>query len=399
MNTQTNGLCEKPAMRPKDARFSSGPCKKHPAWDISSFTLNNLGRSHRASVPKSRLQDAITRSADLLGLPDDWRLGIVPASDTGAFELALWSMLGKRGVDVFAWESFSSDWANDIQAQLKIDDLNIYTADYGDLPDMNLAKPERDVVFVYNGTTSGVRVPNMDWISSDREGLVFCDATSAAFAMELEYEKLDVVTWSWQKVLGSEGGFGMLALSPEAIQRLESYQAPRPLPKIFRLTKKGKLDEGVFKGATINTPSMLALEDLHSSLDWANAIGGLPALIQRCQNNFTVVNRWVSKTNWIDWLPGNPVTRSATSMCLRIISDEFTTLSDAEQKEAINLMCKWLEKEEVAYDIAAYRSAPAGFRVWGGATIESSDLEALMPWLDWVYQRWVCETNNMEQEK
>ncbi|MFT5426854.1 MAG: phosphoserine aminotransferase [Gammaproteobacteria bacterium] len=399
MNTQTNRLCEKPAMRPKDARFSSGPCKKHPAWDISSFPLNNLGRSHRASVPKSRLQDAITRSADLLGLPDDWRLGIVPASDTGAFELALWSMLGKRGVDVFAWESFSSDWANDIQAQLKIDDLNIYTADYGDLPDMNLAKPERDVVFVYNGTTSGVRVPNMDWISSDREGLVFCDATSAAFAMELEYEKLDVVTWSWQKVLGSEGGFGMLALSPGAIQRLESYQAPRPLPKIFRLTKKGKLDESVFKGATINTPSMLALEDLHSSLDWANAIGGLPALIQRCQNNFTVVNRWVSKTNWIDWLPGNPVTRSATSMCLKIISDEFTTLSDAEQKEAINLMCKWLEEEEVAYDIAAYRSAPAGFRVWGGATIDSSDLEALMPWLDWGYQRWVCETNNMEQEK
>lgn len=397
MNTTANGLCEKPALRPKDARFSSGPCKKHPGWDLSNFSLTNLGRSHRAAVPKSRLQEAITRSAKLLGLPDDWQLGIVPASDTGAFELALWSMLGQRGVDVFVWESFSSDWANDIQAQLHIDDLNIYTADYGDLPDLDRTKPERDVVFVFNGTTSGVRVPNMDWVYSNREGTIFCDATSAAFAMELDFEKLDVVTWSWQKVLGSEGGFGMLALSPRAIQRLESYQPPRPLPKIFRVTKKGKLDEAIFKGATINTPSMLALEDLHSALDWADSIGGLSALIQRCQNNFKVVDQWVSNTEWVDWLPGDPETRSNTSLCLKIVADEFVSLEVGMQQKVIKMMCKWLEEEGVALDIAAYRNAPPGFRIWGGATIETSDLEKLTPWLDWVYQRWLNEECVKEQ--
>lgn len=391
MNTTTKSLCERPVVRPTDPRFSSGPCKKHPGWDISNFSFGNLGRSHRAPVPKSHLQEAITRSAKLLGLPENWQLAIVPASDTGAFELALWSMLGQRGVDVFVWESFSSDWANDIKGQLQIDDLNIYTADYGDLPDLNLASRERDVVFVFNGTTSGVRVPNMDWVSSDREGIVFCDATSAAFAMELDYEKLDVVTWSWQKVLGSEGGFGMLALSPGAIQRLECYQAPRPLPKIFRVTKKGEVNKSIFKGATINTPSMLALEDLHSALAWAESIGGLPALIQRCQDNFNVVNEWVANTDWIDWLPSDPETRSSTSMCLKIISDEFSNLDEAKQHKAISLMCQWLEQEEVAYDIAAYRNAPPGFRLWGGATVESSDLEKLMPWLDWAYQRWLKE--------
>jgi len=365
MNTITKSLCERPAVRPKDPRFSSGPCKKHPGWDISNFSFGNLGRSHRAPVPKYRLQEAITRSANLLCLPENWQLAIVPASDTGAFELALWSMLGQRGVDVFVWESFSSDWANDIQAQLKIDDLNIYTADYGDLPDLNLASSERDVVFVFNGTTSGVRVPNLDWISKEREGLVFCDATSAAFAMELDYEKLDAVTWSWQKVLGSEGGFGMLALSPGAIQRLECYQAPRPLPKIFRLTKKGKVNKSIFKGATINTPSMLALEDLHSALTWAESIGGLPALIQRCQGNFNVVNEWVVNTDWIDWLPENSETLSTTSMCLKIISVEFTRLDKSEQQKVIDLICSWLEEEDVAYDIAAYRNAPPGFRRMG----------------------------------
>ena len=335
MNTIANRLCEKPSVRPQDAHFSSGPCKKHPGWNLSQLSTKNLGRSHRASASKSRLEQAITHSAKLLELPEDWQLAIVPASDTGAFELALWSMLGCRGVDVFVWESFSSDWADDIKNQLKIEDLNIFTADYGELPDISVADSTRDIVFAYNGTTSGVRVPDMDWVSPEREGLVICDATSATFAMELEYKKLDVVTWSWQKVLGSEGGFGMLALSPRAIQRLESYQAPRPLPKIFRLTKKGKLDKGIFKGKTINTPSMLALEDLHSALDWADAIGGLPALIQRSQNNFTVVDQWVSKTEWIDWLPGNPRTRSTTSMCLKIISDKFTTLNEAEQKKRL----------------------------------------------------------------
>ncbi len=391
MNTPAKRLCEKPAVRPEDPRFSSGPCKKHPAWDPSKFSLDNLGRSHRAPIPKSRLNEAIERSAGLLELPEDWQLAIVPASDTGAFELALWSMLGQRGVDVFVWESFSSDWANDIQGQLKIDDLNIYTADYGDLPDLNLATPERDIVFVFNGTTSGVRVPDMDWVSIDREGLVFCDATSAAFAMELDYTKLDAVSWSWQKVLGSEGGFGMLALSPRAIQRLESYQPPWPLPKIFRTTKSGSINKGIFKGATINTPSMLALEDLHSALSWAESIGGLPTLIQRCNNNFNVVNQWVANTDWIDWLPSKPETLSTTSMCLKIISDEFNQLDESAQEKAVDLICLWLEEEGVAYDIAAYRSAPVGFRLWGGATIESSDLEKLMPWLEWAYQSWLNE--------
>lgn len=396
MNTSAKGLCAKPAVRPNDARFSSGPCKKHPGWDPSSFSLDHLGRSHRAPAAKSRLQKAITRSAALLDLPEDWQLAIVPASDTGAFELALWSMLGQRGVDVFVWESFSSDWANDIKEQLQIDDLNIYTAAYGELPNLNLTNLERDVVFVFNGTTSGVRVPNMDWVSLDREGIVFCDATSAAFAMELDFEKLDVVTWSWQKVLGSEGGFGMLALSPAAIQRLENYQVQRPLPKIFRVTKKGKVNKSIFKGVTINTPSMLALEDVHSALTWAESIGGLSALIQRCNHNFDVVNEWVASTDWIDWLPTDPQTRSTTSMCLKIISVEFTELDESEQQTVINLICSWLEEEGVAYDIAAYRNAPPGFRLWGGATVESSDLKKLMPWLAWAYQHWLMDSIEKE---
>ena len=389
MNTTAKRLCIKPDVRPDDARFSSGPCKKHPGWDLSSFSIDNLGRSHRASIPKSRLQEAISRSAEILNLPDDWQLAIVPASDTGAFELALWTMLGARGVDVFVWESFSSDWANDIKAQLKIDDLNIITAGYGELPDLTLAKKERDIVFVFNGTTSGVRVPDMEWVSSKREGLVFCDATSAAFAMELDYSKLDVVTWSWQKVLGSEGGFGMLALSPAAVERLETYQTERPLPKIFRITKKGKLDSALFKGATINTPSMLALEDLHSALDWTDSIGGLQALIQRSQNNFHAVDQWVTKTDWIDWLPADANTRSTTSMCLKVVDEEFNKLDVDAQAKVIKVMCQWLEEEGVAFDIAAYRSAPPGFRIWGGATVDSTDIEKLLPWLDWAYQRWL----------
>lgn len=394
MNVSAKRLCEKPTFRPVDPRFSSGPCKKHPGWNLSSLSVGNLGRSHRASIPKSRLQEAISHSAELLHLPDDWQLAIVPASDTGAFELALWSMLGKCGVDVFVWESFSSDWADDIQNQLKIEDLNIYQANYGDLPDLSQTKIDRDIVFVYNGTTSGVRVPNLDWISPNQKSLVFCDATSAVFAMELDYKKLDVVTWSWQKVLGSEGGFGMLALSPKAIERLESYQPSRPLPKIFRITKNGKITQSVFKGATLNTPSMLALEDLHSALKWAKSIGGLSALIERCNNNFKAVDSWVRQTEWIDWLPNRTETLSTTSMCLKIISKEFLILSEEQQKIAIGLMCRWLEEEDVAYDIAAYRSAPVGFRVWGGATIESSDLDKLMPWLDWVYARWSNEELN-----
>ena len=398
MNTTAKRLCTKPVVRPDDPRFSSGPCKKHPGWNLSNFSIHNLGRSHRAAVPKSRLNEAITRSASILNLPEDWQLAIVPASDTGAFELALWSMLGQRGVDVFVWESFSSDWAKDIDEQLKIDDLNIITADYGKLPDLTVAKSDRDIVFVFNGTTSGVRVPDMDWVSSERDALVFCDATSAAFAMELDYSKLDVVTWSWQKVLGSEGGFGMLALSPAAVERLETFKTERPLPKIFRLTKKGKLDSAVFKGATINTPSMLALEDLHSALDWAESIGGLPALIQRSQNNFNVIDQWVAKSDWIDWLADDANTRSTTSMCLKIVAEDFNKLTIDAQLKVIKKMCQWLEEENIAFDIAAYRSAPPGFRLWGGATIDSSDIEKLLPWLDWAYQRWInaeCSEENL----
>ncbi len=391
MNTSAKGLCERPVVRPDDPRFSSGPCKKHPGWDLSNLSVANLGRSHRAPIPKFRLNEAITRSASLMGLPDDWHLAIVPASDTGAFEMALWSMLGQRGVDVFAWESFSNLWVDDIQSHLKIDDLNIYTADFGHLPDMNLASPQRDIVFVYNGTTSGVRVPNLDWIASDREGLVFADSTSAVYAMQLDYEKLDVITWSWQKVLGSEGGFGMLALSPLAVQRLENYVPPRPLPKIFRLTKNGQLMQAVFKGATINTPSMLALEDLFSALSWAESIGGLPALIKRSEENFKAVDDWVAKTDWIAWLPTKAETRSTTSLCIKIVSAEYLKLDHDEQEKAVGLMRQWLDEEEVAYDIASYRGAPVGFRFWGGSTVESSDMEKLMPWLDWAYQRWVSE--------
>ena len=390
-NHKTHGLIEKPDIRPSDPHFSSGPCKKHPGWDLTNFNISHLGRSHRAAIPKARLTKAILRSHKLLQLPDDWQLAIVPASDTGAFELALWSMLGPCGVDVFVWESFSSDWAYDIQQQLQIENLNIYQADYGQLPDLNRAKADRDVVFVYNGTTSGVCVPDLNWLSTNRKGLVFCDATSAAFAVEIDYSKLDVMTWSWQKVLGSEAGFGMLALSPKAIQRLESYIPNRPLPKIFRISKNGKINSDVFKGSTLNTPSMLALEDFHSALTWAESIGGLPALTKRCRNNFDVVNTWVQKTDWIDWLAVNENTRSVTSMCLKIIASEFSRLNQSQQKKAVDEMCLWLEDENVAYDIVHYRTAPIGFRLWGGATVESSDLEKLLPWLDWVFNRWLNE--------
>lgn len=397
MNTNPEGLGDKPDVRPDDPRFSSGPCKKHPGWDPSQFSHDYLGRSHRASDPKSRLKSAIDRSHQLLNLPDDWQLAIVPGSDTGAFEMALWSMLGQRGVDVFVWESFSNDWADDIQNHLILDDVNVYKSDYGLLPDLHQAKSDRDVVFVYNGTTSGVRVPNLDWLAEDRQGLVFCDATSAAFAMEMDYNKLDVVTWSWQKVLGSEAGFGMLALGPRAIQRLESYRPERALPKIFRLTKRGKVIQGVFNGATLNTPSMLALEDLHSALNWAESIGGLPSLIERCDNNFNAVNNWVEISNWIDWLATDKTTLSTTSMCLKIVAEDFTQLEQAQQQSVVNDICKRLEQEQVAYDIAAYRSAPTGFRLWGGATIETTDLKALLPWLDWAYGCSLHEIKNRER--
>ena len=384
MNVEADGLPERPRVRPADPRFSSGPCKKYPGWDLSHLNTEFLGRSHRAKLPKQRLKDAIDISHRLLGLPADWKLGIVPGSDTGAFEIAMWSLLGSRPVDVLVWESFSSDWARDLQA-LGIDDLNLLQADYGELPDLGQVDSEHDVVMVYNGTTSGVCLPDLDWLDTGREGLVLCDATSAAFAMPMDFERLDVVTWSWQKVLGSEAAHGMLALSPRAVERLEASQPRYPLPKLFQLTKGNKLVEGIFSGATINTPSMLALEDLHAALDWAERIGGCEALWQRTRDNFTCIDNWVSNTPWIEWLARDPATRSPTSMCLQVVDPEFSNLEQSERQSAINAMLARLEQENVALDIGNYRSAPPGFRIWGGATVETSDLEALTPWLDWVF--------------
>ncbi len=383
MNEEASGLPEQPRVRPADPRFSSGPCKKYPGWDITHLNTKFLGRSHRAKLPKQRLSDAIDISHRLLGLPADWMLGIVPGSDTGAFEMAMWSLLGLRPVDVLVWESFSNDWAKDLQA-LGIDRLNLYQADYGELPDLNQVDPAHDLVMVYNGTTSGVCLPGLAWLDTGRDGLVLCDATSAAFAMPIDFDKLDVVTWSWQKVLGSEGAHGMLALSPKAVARLESAAPRYPLPKLFQLTRGDKIIEGIFSGATINTPSMLALEDLHAALAWAESVGGIEALWQRTRSNFDCINAWVSESSWIDWLARDPMTRSPTSMCLQIIDPKFTRLSEQDQQQAINAMLARLEQENVALDIGNYRSAPPGFRIWGGATVETSDLAALTPWLDWV---------------
>lgn len=384
MNEKAAGFSEMPYARPQNPRFSSGPCKKFPGWDLARLNTSFLGRSHRAKIPKSRLSSAIERSHSLLGLPSDWRLGIVPGSDTGALEIALWSMLGERPINAFVWDSFSSDWATDIK-NLGITDLTVYESEYGKLPDLSQAQPSHDIVFVYNGTTSGVRLPNLDWLSSNRTGLAICDATSAVYAMPMDFNKLDVVTWSWQKVLGSEAAHGMLALSPRAVERLESYTPTWPLPKLFRLTKNGKLVEGIFNGATINTPSMLALEDLHAALDWAESIGGRAALWERTQDNFECIDKWVQQSSWIDWLASDPATRSPTSMCLQIVDSEFCAQTKDEQQAAINTMLGWLEQENCALDIGNYRSAPPGFRIWGGATIEQSDLAALTPWLDWAF--------------
>jgi len=384
MNEEAIGLPVRPSVKPADARFSSGPCKKYPGWDISHLNTEFLGRSHRAKLPKQRLRDAIDRSHRLLGLPADWKLGIVPGSDTGAFEIAMWSLLGSRPVDALVWESFSSDWAKDLQA-LGIDGLNIFDAEYGELPDLARVNPAHDLVMVYNGTTSGVCLPDLDWLDADREGLVLCDATSAAYAMPMDFSKLDVVTWSWQKVLGSEGAHGMLALSPRAVARLEATTPRFPLPKLFRLTKGDKLIDGIFSGATINTPSMLALEDLHAALSWAESLSGVQALWQRTRANFECIDAWVGKSDWIDWLARDPATRSPTSMCLQIVDPDFTRLPAAERQPAIDAMLARLEQEAVAYDIGNYRSAPPGFRIWGGATVESSDLQALLPWLDYVF--------------
>jgi phosphoserine aminotransferase len=345
-----------------------------------------VGRSHRAKPAKARLQEVIDRSRALLGLPGDWRLGIVPASDTGAVEMAMWSMLGPRTVDMLAWESFGSGWVTDVAKQLGIEHRAL-TADYGALPDLTAVDADHDVVFTWNGTTSGVCVPDGDWIAADRAGLTICDATSAAFAMELPYDKIDVLTWSWQKVLGGEGAHGMLALSPRAVERLESYTPERPLPKIFRLTKGGKLIEGIFEAATINTPSMLAVEDALDGLRWAESIGGLPALIERSRRNLAAIESWVEKAPWIEFLAADPATRSSTSICLSIVDPWFRALDDDAQTQAAKQIGSLLDAEGVAQDIGSYRDAPPGLRIWGGATVDTSDLEALAPWLDWAFAR------------
>ena len=343
------------------------------------------GRSHRAGPAKARIQEVSERSRAILGMPDDWKLGLVPGSDTGAVEMALWSLLGARGVDLLAWESFGSGWVTDVTKQLGLDDVRKLEADYGDLPDLASVDFARDVVFTWNGTTSGVRVPNGDWIAGDREGLTICDATSAAFAMDLAWEKLDVVTWSWQKVLGGEAAHGMLALSPRAVERLESHTPPWPMPKIFRLTKNGKLNGSIFEGSTINTPSMLCVEDALDGLRWAESVGGLPGLIGRAESNLAAVQSWVENTDWVDFLANDPATRSCTSICLKIVDAWADDHDDAEVSKTIKAAAKRLDDEGVAFDIGSYRDAPTGLRLWGGATVETADLEAVFPWVDWAW--------------
>ncbi|MHC5233798.1 phosphoserine transaminase [Brucella sp. LJL56] len=375
----------KPAVRPANPNFSSGPCAKRPGWSLNALVDAALGRSHRAKIGKTKLKEAIDLTREVLQVPADYRIGIVPASDTGAVEMALWSMLGARGVDMVAWESFGSGWVTDVTKQLKLEDVRTFEAPYGEIVDFSQVDFDRDVVFTWNGTTSGARVPNGDFIPADRKGLTFCDATSAAFAQRLDFPKLDVVTFSWQKVLGGEGAHGILILSPRAVERLESYKPAWPMPKIFRMTKGGKLIEGIFVGETINTPSMLCVEDYLDALKWAKSLGGLDALVARADANFAVLDGFVAKTPWIANLAVKPETRSNTSVCLTIVDPEVTALSADEQAAFAKGIVTALDKEGVAYDIGAYRDAPSGLRIWAGATVEASDLEALTHWLDWAF--------------
>jgi phosphoserine aminotransferase len=375
----------RPTQRPANPCFGSGPTAKRPGWTVAALDRALVGRSHRSPAARERLAEVLARSRALLCVPDDYRIGIVPASDTGAFEMALWNLLGARGVDVLAWESFGTGWLNDVRAELSLTDVRAFEADYGALPDLAAVAPERDVVFTWNGTTSGVRVPDGNWIAADRTGLSLCDATSAVFAMAVPWAKLDVVTYSWQKVLGGEAQHGVLILSPRAVERLESFRPPRPLPKLFRLTKDGKLNEAVFRGETINTPSMLAVEDALDGLRWAEQIGGLPALIARSEANLRVVAEWVARTPWLDFLAERRELRSPTSICLKLTDPAIAALPRAGQAALIEDLVARLEAAGVAYDIASYRDAPPGLRLWGGATVERADMESLLPWLDWAF--------------
>jgi phosphoserine aminotransferase len=375
-----------PGFRPADARFSSGPTKKRPGWTLQALQGALLGRSHRSKPGKAKLKEAIDRTRAILGVPSDFKIAIVPASDTGAVEMALWSLLGPRAVDVFAWESFGEEWVTDVVEQLRLIDSRIHVGrPYGTLPDLSLARATADIVFTQNGTTSGVRIPNFDWIPVNRQGLTFNDATSGAFAQPIEWSKCDVVTFSWQKVLGGEGAHGMLILSPRALARLESYTPAWPLPKVFRMTKKGKIDQELFEGATINTPSLLCTEDYLDALKWAESIGGLAALRARANANSQVLSEWVARTPWVDFLVADPAIRSNTSVCLKVVDERVTALAEAAQAEFAKNLAAILEKQGVALDAASYRSAPPGLRIWCGATIEQSDLQALTPWLDWAF--------------
>ena len=375
----------KPGMRPAIPHFSSGPCAKRPGWSLQALTDAALGRSHRAKIGKAKLKRAIDLTREVLEVPADYRIGIVPASDTGAVEMALWSLLGARPVTMLTWESFGEGWVTDVEKQLKLKDMTVLKAPYGELPDLSKVDFKTDVVFTWNGTTSGVRVPNGDWIAANREGLTICDATSAAFAQKLDFAKLDVVTFSWQKALGGEGAHGMLILSPRAVERLETYKPAWPLPKIFRLTKGGKINEGIFTGETINTPSMLCVEDYLDTLAWAKSIGGLKALIARADSNTQVLADWVAKTPWVDFLATKAEVRSNTSVCLKVVDPAITSLSADAQAAFAKALSGLIEKEGAGLDLGYYRDAPPGLRIWCGATVEASDVEALVPWLDWAF--------------
>jgi phosphoserine aminotransferase len=378
-------MATKPAVRPSVPHFSSGPCAKRPGWTPQNLKDAALGRSHRAKVGKAKLKLAIDLTRDVLEVPADYRIGIVPASDTGAVEMALWSMLGPRKVTMLAWESFGEGWVGDVAKELKLKDVVTLKAPYGELPDLSKVDPASDVVFTWNGTTSGVRVPNADWIKADREGLTICDATSAAFAQKLDFAKLDVVTFSWQKALGGEAAHGMLILSPRAVARLESYNPPWPLPKIFRMTKGGKLNEGIFQGETINTPSMLCVEDYLDTLNWAKSVGGLKGLMARADASTKVLTDWAAKTPWVDFLARDPAIRSNTSVCMKVVDPQVTALPADKQAAFAKALVDAIEKEGAGYDLGAYRDAPAGLRIWCGATVEAKDVEALTQWLDWAF--------------
>jgi phosphoserine aminotransferase len=375
----------KPSVRPSVPHFSSGPCAKRPGWTPQALSDAFTGRSHRSKPGKAKLKRAIDLTREVLRVPADYRIGIVPASDTGAVEMALWTLLGPRPVTMLTWESFGEGWVSDVAKELKLKDVTVLKAPYGELPDLSKVDPATDIVFTWNGTTSGVRVPNADWIAADRTGLTICDATSAAFAQPLDWPKLDVVTFSWQKALGGEAAHGMLILSPRAVARLESYTPPWPLPKIFRTTKGGKLNEAIFQGETINTPSMLCVEDYLDALEWAKSVGGLPALHARADANTKVINDWVARTRWIDFLAVHPAQRSNTSVCLKVVDPAVTRLDADAQAAFVKGIAAALDKEGVAYDIDAYRDAPPGLRIWCGSTAERADVEALTPWLDWAY--------------